>query len=41
MGGWEAMIGVLMFGWSTASLVSLLHRLQEVHSRRIEAGDFR
>jgi hypothetical protein len=38
MGGWEAMIGVLMFGWSTASLVSLLHRLQEAHSRRIEGA---
>ena len=40
LGGWEAMIGVLMFGWSTASLVALLHHLQEAHIKRIEAGAY-
>lgn len=29
LGGCEAMIGVLMFGWSTASLVNLLRHLQD------------
>jgi len=28
LGGWEAMIGVLMFGWSTAALMSFLHHVQ-------------
>jgi voltage-gated potassium channel len=27
MAGWEAMIGVLMFGWSTATLVSFIHHV--------------
>lgn len=27
LGGWEAMVGVLMFGWSTASLVSFIHHV--------------
>jgi hypothetical protein len=26
-GAWEAVIGVLMFGWSTASLVAFIHRI--------------
>jgi hypothetical protein len=30
LGGCEAMIGVLMFGWSTATLVGLFHHLQDV-----------
>lgn len=38
LGGWEAMTGVLMFGWSTASLVTLLHHLHEAHFRRFETG---
>jgi voltage-gated potassium channel len=28
LGGWEAMTGVLMFGWSTASMMSFLHHIQ-------------
>jgi len=27
LGGWEAMVGVFMFGWSTASLVSFIHHV--------------
>lgn len=33
MGGWEAMIGVLMFGWSTAGLVAFLHFVQDAKVR--------
>jgi hypothetical protein len=29
------MIGVLMFGWSTASLVNLLRHLQDVKMKQI------
>jgi voltage-gated potassium channel len=28
IGGWEAMTGVLMFGWSTASMMSVIHHVQ-------------
>ena len=34
MGGWEAMTGVLMFGWSTASLVAFVHFAQESKVRK-------
>ncbi len=34
LAGWEAMIGVLMFGWSTATLVAFLHRVQEERVRK-------
>ena len=34
MGGWEAMIGVLMFGWSTAALVAFVHFVQESKVRK-------
>lgn len=37
LGGWEAMLGVLMFGWSTASLAALLHHLHDVRLRQFEA----
>ena len=40
MGGWEAMVGVLMFGWSTGAIISLLHHLQDGRIKRIEAGAF-
>lgn len=33
LGGWEAMLGVLMFGWSTAALATLLHHLHDVRLR--------
>ena len=33
-GGCEAMIGVLMFGWSTAGLVAFLHYIQEARVRK-------
>ena len=32
--GWEAMVGVLMFGWSTASLIAFLHQVQTERMRR-------
>jgi len=32
LSGWEAMVGVLMFGWSTATLAAFLH---QVHSERM------
>lgn len=35
MGGWEAMIGVLMFGWSTASVATFLHHLHDVRLREL------
>jgi voltage-gated potassium channel len=35
LGGCEAMIGVLMFGWSTASLVNLLRHLQDVKMKQL------
>ncbi len=28
LGGWEAMVGILMFGWSVASLVSFIHHVR-------------
>jgi len=34
LAGWEAMIGVLMFGWSTASLIAFLHQVQTERMRR-------
>jgi len=34
LGGWEAMLGVLMFGWSTAALATLLHHLHDVRLRQ-------
>ena len=33
MGPWEAMLGVLMFGWSTAALATLLHHLHDIRIR--------
>jgi Ion channel len=38
MGGLEAMVGVLMFGWSTAALVSLLNHLQQVRIKKQLSG---
>lgn len=35
IGAWEAMLGVLMFGWSTASLAALLHHFHEIRLRRL------
>jgi hypothetical protein len=35
MGAWEAMLGVLMFGWSTASLAALLHHFHEIRLRHL------
>jgi len=32
-GGWEAMIGVLMFGWSTAALIAFA---QHVHTAKVK-----
>jgi len=29
-GAWEAVIGVLMFGWSTASLVAFIHHIYTI-----------
>ena len=37
MGGLEAMIGVLMFGWSTATLAAFLHYLNDVRIRELRA----
>ncbi len=34
MGGWEAMLGVLMFGWSTATLMSIIHHVQGARIRK-------
>jgi len=33
-GGYEAMIGVLLFGWSTAALVAFLHYVQDTKVRK-------
>jgi hypothetical protein len=33
LGAWEAMLGVLMFGWSTAVLAALLHHFHEIRLR--------
>ncbi len=39
MGGWEAMIGVLMFGWSTATLVTFARNVQDIRLKmRFSAG---
>jgi len=37
LGGWEAMLGVLMFGWSTAALATLLHHLHDIRLREYGA----
>jgi voltage-gated potassium channel len=37
MGSWEAMLGVLMFGRSTAALATLLHHLHDVRIRQFRA----
>ena len=37
LGGWEAMLGVLMFGWSTAALATLLHHLHDIRLREFSA----
>lgn len=34
MGGMEAMFGVLLFGWSTAALVTLLYYIQNAHIKK-------
>jgi hypothetical protein len=34
MGGWEAMLGVLMFGWSTATLMMIIHHVQGARVRQ-------
>ncbi len=34
LGGCEAMVGVLMFGWSTAALVAFLRHLQDVRLKK-------
>jgi len=41
MAGWEAMIGVLMFGWSTATLVSFVHFVSEARLRKIIPAEWR
>ncbi len=33
LGPWEAMLGVLMFGWSTAGLAGLIHHFHEIRRR--------
>ena len=33
-GGWEAMIGVLMFGWSTAALVAFVNYVRDAKVRK-------
>jgi hypothetical protein len=38
MGGMEAMLGVLLFGWSTALLVTLLYYIQNAHVKRTLEG---
>lgn len=35
LGGWESMLGVLMFGWSTAALATLLHHLHDIRLRQL------
>jgi len=35
LGGMESMIGVLMFGWSTAGLAAFLHYVQEARIRTL------
>jgi hypothetical protein len=37
LAGWEAMIGVLMFGWSTASLIAFLHQVHTERTRRFSS----
>jgi len=37
MGPWEAMLGVLMFGWSTAALAALLHRFHEIRLQKLHS----
>lgn len=34
MGGLEAMVGVLMFGWSTATIVAFMHYIVEVRIKK-------
>lgn len=34
MGGFEAMVGVLMFGWSTATIVAFMHYILEVRIKK-------
>jgi hypothetical protein len=39
MAGWEAMIGVLMFGWSTAALVAFIHHVQQSKMKEYRAEE--
>ena len=41
LGGWEAMTGVFMFGWSTATLVTFIHHVQGARMKKYfpEAAD--
>jgi len=39
LGGWEAMTGVLMFGWSTATLMSFIHHVQSASIGKYFATD--
>ena len=35
LGAWEAMLGVLMFGWSTAALAALIHHFHDIRRRTL------
>lgn len=35
LGAWEAMLGVLMFGWSTAALAALIHHFHDIRRRNL------